>query len=102
MVQWLNQASILTRNAPAATASSNDGVDPPGVPLDTILQALKLHAQQPAQWPAPALAERFDIVDEAALANALKHVHLFRVVDDSRGRPTAAAFNAKAREPPAS
>ena len=101
MVKWLNQASITTRNAPAATAASNDGIDPPGVPLDSIIQALKLHAQQPAKWPASALAERFDIVDGAALANALQYVQLFRVVEDSKGRPSAVAFDEKASAPPA-
>ena len=93
IVDMLNQTSFVTRTQTTigASSSSEEGADalceaPEGVPLDTLLDALRLHGEDAARWDAPSLAQKYGIVDVQLLSDVLAHCRTYHIVEDEEGR----------------
>lgn len=103
MAALLNQTSFVTRAQPTGGATSTDALAeadalaPAGVKLDTLIEALRLHGEDPRRWDAPSLARRYGIADEQLLADSLAHCRTYRVVEDEEGRPKALAIGEEMR-----
>jgi hypothetical protein len=93
IVETLGKSNIKDSPVPSsgvasASAASNEEILPPGLPVESLVEALSLHAKQPKTWTASALATKFGVSDEAqaaALESALAHCTPFRAVE-SDGR----------------
>jgi len=104
VTSWLAQTSFATREQPTGGAATSgslvvdvaDPEVPTGVPLDDVLDALRLHGEDAAQWTAPTLAQRYGISDVDTLANALAHVRTYRVLEDEEGRARGVAVGDEA------
>ena len=88
IVDMLNKSNILTQNAPTTDASRNDQIigaeaeEAHGLKVEELMAALVLHARAPERWTPSKLAQKYGLVDEAALASALTHVKPYRVVEE--------------------
>ena len=96
------RANVLSKPdvvMPAATqASAVDGEAPRvGIPARDLVGALVLHAKQPQQWTAKALAAKYDMAgQEKTLIEALEHVRPYRVEQDAEtGRPRGVPVDAR-------
>ena len=101
IVDMLNKSNILTREestAGVATASvTDDAVE--GIKLEDLMTVLTRHNEDPAKHTAAELAAAYNIVDQAALANALQHVRPYRIVADERGKAHGIAVGDPEPEP---
>ena len=79
--------------AAKSSAAATDDTDTPaasGITGEELAQLLTLHARQPNQWDAGALAHKFGLTDKsAAVAHALKYVRVYRAEEDATGRVRA-------------
>lgn len=95
IMETLAKTQVLTRTTPTggsstspeAIAAANSDGDQTGVSIDDLMAALMLHGENPQEWTAPSLAQKYGIADANALADALAHVRVYRIVADEDGRP---------------